>query len=163
MGRGGSRGGWQRTWGRSTHGMICGCTTYDRRVRQTETCYRSVSRNEGNENMFLGNMFPFPSTLQFHSRKDENGKVFPGNMFPFPSILRAKKPAALGPPARIYIQGMTEMETCFQETCFRFNQYLVNGQKDDPTKLGRANLPAASRFARGQKIQIPYYSTHTLE
>jgi hypothetical protein len=76
-------------------------------------------------------------------------------MFPFPSILRAKKTATLGPPARISIQGITETETCFRETCFRFHQSLVNSEKNDPTKLRRANLPAAGRFACGQKNTNP--------
>ncbi len=53
------------------------------------------------------------------------------------------------------IQGMTETEMCFQKTCFRFHQSLVNSEKNDPAKLGRANLPAAGRFARGQKKTNP--------
>ncbi len=112
-------------------------------MTETETC-------------FWETCFRFhPRYHSFISRKDGNRNVFPGNMFPFPSILQAKKPATLGPPARIYIQGMTETETCFQETCFRFHQSLVNSEKNDPAKLGRANLPTAGRFARGQKNTNP--------
>ena len=59
VGRGGGRGGWQWTWGRSTNGMICVCTTYGRHARQTETCYSSVSRNDGDGNMFQETCFRF--------------------------------------------------------------------------------------------------------
>jgi hypothetical protein len=48
---------------------------------------------------------------------------------------------------------LEDLET---ETCFRFHQSLVNSGKNDPAKLGRANLPGAGIFARGQKQQIPY-------
>ncbi len=74
---------------------------------------------------------------------DENGNVFPGNMFPFPSISRAKKNETL------------ETEMCFQETCFRFHQSLVNSEKNDPAKLGQENLPTAGRFACGHKNTNP--------
>jgi hypothetical protein len=62
-------------------------------------------------------------------------------MFPFPSNLQAKKTATLGPPARIYIQGMTETETCFQETCFRFHQSMEKSEKMIPPNWGRQICP----------------------
>ena len=60
-------------------------------------------------------------------------------------------------PVTVPFQGMTETETCFWETCFGFHQSLVNSEKNDPVKLGRANMPAAGGFARGQKKQIPLF------
>jgi hypothetical protein len=111
-------------------------------MTETETCFRETC-------------FHFHSRYSSISRKDGNRNMFPRNMFPFPSILRARKTATLGPPARISIQGMKETETCFRETCFRFHQSLVNSEKNDPAKLGQANLPAAGRFARGQKNTNP--------
>ena len=41
---------------------------------------------------------------------------------------------------------------------FPFPQSLVNSEKNDPPKLGQANLPAAGRFARRHKNTNPKIS-----
>ncbi len=118
-------------------------------MTETETC-------------FWETCFRFHPCYSSISRKDGNGNVFPRNMFPFPSIFQAKKTATLDHPARISIRGMTKRETCFQETRFCFHQSLVNSEKNGPAKLGRANLPMAGRFARGQKKTNPTITISTI-
>ncbi len=71
-----------------------------------------------------------PSTKTCYSsvsKNDRNGNVFPGNV-------------------TVPCQGMTETDTCFRETCFRFHQSLVNSEKMIPPNWGGQICPRAKKY-----------------
>ncbi len=80
-----------------------------------------------------------------------------GNAFLFPLLVKSNDETETHfhfhvhlPPKQkhISISMFRKLET---ETYFRFRLSLVNSAKNDPTKMGRAKLPATDGFARGQK------------
>jgi hypothetical protein len=96
-----------------------------------------------------GNQFPFRNQIPFHiPQESSTGKMETETGFRYGKWKRK--------PVSVSEQDIPESQS--MRVCLW--SIVVNSENSDPAKNNQADLPAAGRFARGQKKRFQYYQIH---